>query len=643
MKRRKQKFFDAGQALWNQRQHVYQNRARLQKLAKAVNWISDSSLAQYAQLFTTALQFEPSLIIEVGRGRGNSTAVLTEVANHLPKTRKVLSICLSNDWQKIVAKRVSQVVEPSWFAKLDARIANICDISLGRFIHERDSVLFLWDAHGFEVAECVLGKVLPQLQQNRHLVLIHDILDVRHHPHLKDYKRFGIWKGYPGDQSDGAWIIVDSMASMFEEVIALNDFAQRNNFKIHSVEHEVRQKIFNYKIRRQKLKTLLGSEMTSPTSGFHWFSLNELPKKQSIFFPSFRHSGKMPALPRKIITQPLPGQPLVSIVTPCFNSERYLRECIESVLNQDYPKVEHIIQDGASTDGTLDILKQYSAKKYRKRIKWKSKKDKGQADGLNKALQRAKGDILLVLNADDILLPFASSWGVEQLARYPDCAVVYGDEYIINEAGDVIDFFVPKDPYTFERLFSIKLVLPAQAAFIRRAMLETVGLYADPSLATCPDYEMWVRIGMKFPMKHVHGPVCKYRHHIESEGRREDMLEKMMHAKRMVINRILSDPKTPIRIGKLKQRAYSGLYQWGSEMSGGIDAYHKELSYQWRSFIAYPRLHSTGRLAWVIKHYIRRHLITGYHQLLHQVFISLSPSTRSWLKKNKKKLKTVFA
>lgn len=114
--------------------------------------------------------------------------------------------------------------------------------------------------------------------------------------------------------------------------------------------------------------------------------------------------------------------PLVSVITPSFKSEEFIEQCIKSVLVQDYEKIEHIIQDGASGDGTFKILNRYIDK-----VDWLSIPDKGQADALDKAIKRSHGDILIVLNADDILLPEAVSWGVRQMAKYPGAAVIYGD------------------------------------------------------------------------------------------------------------------------------------------------------------------------------------------------------------------------
>lgn len=339
-------------------------------------------------------------------------------------------------------------------------------------------------------------------------------------------------------------------------------------------------------------------------------------------------------------------KPLVSIITPCFNSGKYLKECIESVLRQDYPFVEHIIQDGGSTDNTLKILNSYAGAKYKNRICWQSEPDKGQADGLNRALQRAKGDILLVLNADDVLLPNACSWGVEMMEKNPDCAVVYGDEYFIDENGEIFAIFVAKHPYSYDKLFCVELVPPAQAAFIRRSMFEKVGFYADSSLATCPDYEMWVRIGAKYPMKHEFGIVCKYRHHPQSEGRRPDMIDKMVKAKRIVMDRFLLNRRSPSQIRRLRRRAYAGLYQWAAGCARGMGCYKKEIFYLLLSIYWRPQWHKFfWLLGFLWRHGIRKPKLVisrRYHWLLHKIFTILPKSWQRRLSRTKKQAKLIL-
>lgn len=595
MNRSKKYFFNAGRALWKNRYEVSQKRFRLEKLAKVIGWLSDSSLPQYAQLLAITLEFKPSIIIDLGRGYGNSTAVFTEAANSLIQTRKVLSICLSDNWQKEISQKIAREVEPTWFDKLDARIINIFDVDVKQFIKREDKVLLFWDAHGWEVSEYVLGDILPKLQKNKHLILVHDILDVRYHQHLKDYQGRGIWKEYQGDEEEHKRIILNSMASCFEEIIPLNDFLERNNLLIHSVEDEIYKYIINKKNKKQEITNYLGKELSSSVSSIFWFSLNEHEGTKNISFPIVKPNVVKPSKPKVEAIKQLSVKPLISIITPCFNSKKYIGECIESILGQDYPYIEHVIQDGGSTDGTLEIIKEY-ARKYRKIIKWKSEKDRGQSDGLNKALRRAKGEIILVLNADDALMPYACSWGVSGLTMYPKVAVIYGDEYIINESSKIIHFFTGPEPYDFAKIFCVEQVIPAQAAFIRRSALEKVGFYADTSLATCPDYEMWVRIGLKFPMKHVYGPIAKYRWHSQSEGQKPEMINKMIMAKRTVMRKVFTDKTTPQTIIRLKKRAYANVDEWASQVSAQLGDRKKTYLLLLRSTLAYPQLHKIIRL-----------------------------------------------
>jgi glycosyltransferase involved in cell wall biosynthesis len=254
------------------------------------------------------------------------------------------------------------------------------------------------------------------------------------------------------------------------------------------------------------------------------------------------------------------ASPLISIITPCFNSARYIEACIGSVLAQTYPEIEHIVQDGASRDGTVAILEKYSGK-----IDWLSAPDKGQADGLDKAIRRSKGDILLVLNADDILLPDAAQWADTQMMAHPDAAVIYGDVILIDEDGKVFGQFVAPD-YDFPSVLCVEKVIPAQAAFIRRSALQMVGLGADASLDTCPDYEMFVRLGLRFPMLHVPYFVTNYRQYPRvMDGAAPRTVDRFVAAKKLVMDRVFDDPTTPENISRLRDRAYISLRLWASQ------------------------------------------------------------------------------
>jgi len=281
-------------------------------------------------------------------------------------------------------------------------------------------------------------------------------------------------------------------------------------------------------------------------------------------------------------------RPLVSIITPTYNCGKYLKECIESVLAQDYPNIEHVIQDGASTDNSVKILKKYSSQKYKGEIKWISEPDDGQVDGLNRAIQRSKGEIILVLNADDALLPDACSWAVKQMARYRKAAVVYGDQYLVDAKGNITGIGVTGE-FNFEKFLCVEQYMATQAAFIRRSMFEKVGLYADTSLETMPDYEIWSRISSKYPMKYVPKIITRYRIYPHMDGKNPRSAKRFIKAKSTVLERILKSPKTPTEIKQLRKRAYAGMYLWVAEEMINIGNVKDFFWYLAKATITYPK------------------------------------------------------
>src|SRR6478672_5314000 len=106
--------------------------------------------------------------------------------------------------------------------------------------------------------------------------------------------------------------------------------------------------------------------------------------------------------------------PKITVVTPCFNSERTIRETLESVKRQDHPNVEHLVMDGGSKDKTLEILKEFP------HLQWISEKDEGHYHAMNKGIERATGEILLMLNADDCLRPGVLRKVAEAFDKHPD-------------------------------------------------------------------------------------------------------------------------------------------------------------------------------------------------------------------------------
>jgi len=186
--------------------------------------------------------------------------------------------------------------------------------------------------------------------------------------------------------------------------------------------------------------------------------------------------------------------PLVSIVTPSFNQARFLEETIQSVLSQDYERVEYLIVDGGSNDGSLEIIQRYSSRL----AWWVSEPDLGQTDAINKGFARARGDVLAWLNSDDTYLPQAVSEAVTFLQDHPEVGMVYGDANLIDEDGKVIGKF-PARQTDYRRLRRGYVHIPQQSSFFRASLWQQVSPL-DPSFFFAMDYDLWVRLARLAPL-----------------------------------------------------------------------------------------------------------------------------------------------
>ena len=199
--------------------------------------------------------------------------------------------------------------------------------------------------------------------------------------------------------------------------------------------------------------------------------------------------------------------PLISIVTPTLNQGRFIEATIESVLAQDYPRVEYIVVDGGSTDGTLDRLS-----RYRGRLTWISEPDRGQSDAINKGFRRARGDILAWINSDDTYLPCAVSSAVAHLVAHPELGMVYGDGSLIDEAGRVTRAFPAAGPFDLWKLVYVIDYILQPAAFFRRDAVEAVG-GLDERLHWAMDWDLFIKIGKRYPVGYLPRPMASLREH----------------------------------------------------------------------------------------------------------------------------------
>lgn len=197
--------------------------------------------------------------------------------------------------------------------------------------------------------------------------------------------------------------------------------------------------------------------------------------------------------------------PLITVVTPSYNHERFIEATIQSVLTQDYAPIEFIIMDGGSTDGTLDVLR-----KYEDRLTWYSEPDKGQGDAINRGFRRATGEIWCWLNSDDLFLPGALKTVAQFFQQNPDAHFVYGDAEAITLEGKPAGMRTHIRPSDFDSLLHKGDYIVQPAAFWRADLWRTIG-ELDLQWQYVLDYEYWIRAARRYQLHYIPKPLAQER------------------------------------------------------------------------------------------------------------------------------------
>ena len=183
--------------------------------------------------------------------------------------------------------------------------------------------------------------------------------------------------------------------------------------------------------------------------------------------------------------------PLVSIVTPAKNAARFIGDTLASVRNQDYPRIEHVVVDGGSTDGTVELLRAAPG------VVWTSRPDAGMYDAINSGLRMARGEILAYQNADDrYVTPDAVSSAVRYLLDHPETDVVYGDFRTIDEDGRSLEGGPRRSPRFDARLLRRYNFIPPHCTFLRSRLVKDEGLWLDPTLRYPGDWDWFLRMAL---------------------------------------------------------------------------------------------------------------------------------------------------
>ena len=194
----------------------------------------------------------------------------------------------------------------------------------------------------------------------------------------------------------------------------------------------------------------------------------------------------------------------ITVVIPSYNQAAFLPAALASVCAQDHPDVEVLVFDGGSTDGSVDILREWPATAGGKTVRWVSRKDTGQTDAINQGLRAATGDVLAYLNSDDVYYPGALAAAAAYFQARPDCLALYGRAHHLYADGSVMEPY-PTEPWHYDRLLET-CFLCQPATFWRREVTERFGVL-DDALRYAMDYEYWLRVGRETPFHYLDG-VC---------------------------------------------------------------------------------------------------------------------------------------
>ena len=245
--------------------------------------------------------------------------------------------------------------------------------------------------------------------------------------------------------------------------------------------------------------------------------------------------------------------PLVSIVTPAYNQADFLRETIESVLAQDYPRIEHQVIDDGSTDETPQVMAEYEGRG----ILLDRHENRGQTPTINKGWERATGDVLTWLNSDDTLLPGAVSKAVDYLQKHPEVGIIFGDGLFTEPDGKPLERTKPRTGFSYrEFVLKCENPIPQPSAFIRRSVVEDVGLL-DPVFYYFMDWDFFLRAGVRHKIAYFPELLSTYRLHPDSKTVAQ--AAKAAPELEYLYNKFFAREDLPAEIRSLQKRATANM------------------------------------------------------------------------------------
>ena len=244
--------------------------------------------------------------------------------------------------------------------------------------------------------------------------------------------------------------------------------------------------------------------------------------------------------------------PLVSIVIPSYNHARYLAAAIDSVLAQDYPKVELIVIDDGSTDGSAAILE-----RYRGRFHWEAQLNCGQAATMNRGWRMSRGEVLAYLSADDLLAPNAVSVSLAALREHADAVLAYCDFNLIDPNGAVIRRVRAPD-FDHRDMVAELVCHPGPGAFFRRSAFENAGDWRA-EYRQYGDYDFWLRLALQGRFVRIAQVLASFRVHAASQSFTPASASAAEEPVK-IIDAFFANPGLPPQLRALQSRAASAAH-----------------------------------------------------------------------------------
>ena len=302
--------------------------------------------------------------------------------------------------------------------------------------------------------------------------------------------------------------------------------------------------------------------------------------------------------------------PLVSIITPSFNQSRFLEDTLLSVIDQDYPNIEYLVVDGASTDGSLDIIR-----KHEQHIDWWiSEKDQGQADAINKGFRRAKGEFIAWLNSDDMYARGAVKKAVSALMQDENLGMVFSNVFSIDANNEVFNT-MRYGNYKLADLMAFNII-GQPGVFMRRSVLEKTG-WMDLEYQYLLDHQLWLRMAEIAPIRYVDDYFAAARFHAQAKN--VAMAAEFGREAFAIVDWMQTKPGLAAIFQENYRRILSGAYRLSARylLDGGLSAkasahylkslwYHPATAWSEKHRVLYAMASTLIPLDWVRERFIQK-------------------------------------